>query len=233
MKFVLIILLLSIFSCKKETVNKPIEEVKTETLIEIIETEEIKIKKEIKLWATMYYTKILKSVNEGVSIRDKNGRPFPHKLNQGDWCRMAIEGSGIVDNVSYNYAGVSSAYKVRCPHKASGKVKYKLSKYKWGEGNKSNPLRPFHSLATDQRVIPYGAKVFIPEAKGVKYFIDKKEYTHNGIFYADDVGGAIKNNHIDVFVGGVIGGLKGAMKINPFNFIHSSSSRTFKAYIIE
>jgi len=53
----------------------------------------------------------------------------------------------------------------------------------------SLPLRYYHSLAVDPRLIPLGSRVYIPA------------YRHlgGGWFVAQDTGGAIKGRHVDVY----------------------------------
>jgi 3D (Asp-Asp-Asp) domain-containing protein len=53
----------------------------------------------------------------------------------------------------------------------------------------SLPLRYYHSIAVDPRLIPLGSRVYVPA------------YRHlgGGWFVAQDTGGAIKSRHIDVF----------------------------------
>jgi 3D (Asp-Asp-Asp) domain-containing protein len=53
----------------------------------------------------------------------------------------------------------------------------------------SLPLRYYHSIAVDPRLIPLGSRVYIPA------------YRHHGSgwFVAQDTGGAIKSRHIDVY----------------------------------
>lgn len=46
--------------------------------------------------------------------------------------------------------------------------------------------RPYHTIAVDPTVIPYGTKVYIPE-------FDK-------VFVAEDCGSAIKNHRIDIYM---------------------------------
>ena len=46
--------------------------------------------------------------------------------------------------------------------------------------------RPYHTLAVDPKVIPYGTRVYIPE--------------FNKVFIAEDCGGAIKGHRIDIYM---------------------------------
>ena len=46
--------------------------------------------------------------------------------------------------------------------------------------------RPYHTLAVDPKIIPYGSRVYIPE--------------FNKVFIAEDCGGAIKGNRIDIYM---------------------------------
>lgn len=52
-------------------------------------------------------------------------------------------------------------------------------------------VTPWHTIAVDPRVIPLGAWVYIP------YF---KDAPNKGLFHAEDVGGAIKGNRIDIYM---------------------------------
>ena len=56
---------------------------------------------------------------------------------------------------------------------------------------RGNPLTAYKYIAVDPKVIPLGTKVYIP------YF---KDAPNKGIFIADDTGGAIKKNRIDVLL---------------------------------
>ncbi len=58
-------------------------------------------------------------------------------------------------------------------------------------------LTELKSIAVDPRLIPLGSIVYIPQAENVTI----GGRTHGGVFYADDIGSAIKGKHIDVFAG--------------------------------
>jgi 3D (Asp-Asp-Asp) domain-containing protein len=58
-------------------------------------------------------------------------------------------------------------------------------------------LADLRSIAVDPRLIPLGSVVYIPQAENVT--VDG--HTLGGVFYAHDVGSAIKGKHIDIFVG--------------------------------
>lgn len=56
---------------------------------------------------------------------------------------------------------------------------------------RGNKLVPYKYIAVDPKIIPYGTKVYIPEFKNSPF---------GGVFIADDCGGAIKGNRIDVLL---------------------------------
>jgi 3D (Asp-Asp-Asp) domain-containing protein len=80
----------------------------------------------------------------------------------------------------------------------AGKGRYHFVKHPWGTGAKGVGLTPFRSLAVDPKVIPIGTKILIAEAVGA---LLPDGSTHDGIFTAEDTGGAIKGQHVDLFCG--------------------------------
>ena len=58
-------------------------------------------------------------------------------------------------------------------------------------------LTELKSIAVDPRLIPLGSVVYIPQAENVS--VDG--HALSGVFYAHDVGSAVKGKHIDIFVG--------------------------------
>ncbi|HEX8078530.1 MAG TPA: 3D domain-containing protein, partial [Chthoniobacterales bacterium] len=74
-------------------------------------------------------------------------------------------------------------------------------------------------------VVPLGTALYIAEARGCKLRLpDGSEATHDGYFFAGDVGGAIKQNHMDFFLG--------TTSKNPFPFVKSSQQDTVTASIV-
>jgi 3D (Asp-Asp-Asp) domain-containing protein len=53
----------------------------------------------------------------------------------------------------------------------------------------SLPLRYYHSLAVDPKLIPHGSRIYIPAYRGI----------NGGWFVAQDTGGAIIGRHLDVY----------------------------------
>lgn len=187
------------------------------------------------LWATYYYLPQVQTVSQGHALRDLAGNSLGPVLSHRDWCNSAMEGSvRVIDSngegVTYNYVGTSSVNSVDCTsifprHPKTGQVKFRLANGSYGDGVKSYKLIPFRTIAVDRTVIPYGSVVYIPSARGNKIILpDGSETVHDGYFFAGDTGGAIKGNHIDVYIG--------VAKSNPFKWIKSSSSGTFKAQVV-
>ena len=85
------------------------------------------------------------------------------------------------------------------------------------------PLVPYRTIAVDRRRIKRGTVLFIPDLRGQIFYQDGLPFAHDGYVVATDTGGAIKGNHIDVFVDDI--------ETTPFpDLIGSHPSKTFKAY---
>lgn len=185
------------------------------------------------LWATYYYLPEVQSLSSGYPLRDMKGQKLGPVLSHKNWCFAAMEGSvrvigenGKAD--TYNYAGTASGNEVNCKAYFSwnvSKTKFKHARGEYGDGVRSYMLVPYRTIAVDRNVIPYGSIVYIPSARGnVITLPDGSKTTHDGYFFAGDTGGAIKGTHIDVYIG--------VAKKNPFSWVKSRESGTFKAYIV-
>ena len=192
----------------------------------------------LNLWATYYYVPILQHDENGIDLLDANEKNTGLKLSSCDWCTACIEGTVFIKKANevlvLNYAGRSETIKYDC--RACPKYKnydgyVKTGKVLWGnssgfgQGVDNYNLIPFKSIAVDKSQIPIGSALFIPDAVGIFYTdVDGIQKSHNGYFFAADVGSKIIGNHIDVFIG--------TETLNPFSFVQSNESKTFDAYIV-
>jgi 3D (Asp-Asp-Asp) domain-containing protein len=167
-----------------------------------------------------------------------SGKKLGVKLSAKDWCSAAVEGTvnvrtGTGEIKTFNFAGTGAVEQVNCRPffpslstiSKTNKTRFGLSKGLFGEGVDGLNLVPYRSIAVDRSEIAIGTLIYIPAARGVKVILPSGESTlHDGYFFAADVGGAIKDNHIDVFIG--------VANKNPFPFVKSSKSETFDAFIV-
>jgi 3D (Asp-Asp-Asp) domain-containing protein len=72
-------------------------------------------------------------------------------------------------------------------------------------------VSPMRTLAVDPRVIPKRSIVFIEETVGM---IMPNGKPHDGLWYASDVGGAIKGKKVDLFTGVGKGSMKQLLGLN-------------------
>jgi 3D (Asp-Asp-Asp) domain-containing protein len=193
----------------------------------------------LDLWATFYY---IHSANDGSgnnNLLDVDGKKLGVTLSDRDWCKAALEGTVSVKSSNgkvktFNFAGRSDNSQVNCRPffpslttiEATNRSCFALAKGAFGDGVDGLKLVPYRSIAVDRTAIPIGTVIYIPEARGVSVTLsDGKKVLHDGYFYAADVGGAIKDNHIDVFLG--------LAENNPFPFVTSDQNDTFTAFTID
>lgn len=196
---------------------------------------EIKGKK-MKLWATFYYLPKMTSDKSGVELRDMKGNKLGYKLSNSKFCNLAMQGSGVVDGVVIGFQGRGKTKQANCSYSPSNYVRFHKDPNKYGTGVRNWAITPFKSIAVDPKWIPYGSIVYIPAAVGTEYTFEGEKHVHDGIFYAQDTGGKIKTNHIDVYLGpvdSVLGNWRDALNANPFKFIKSKESGTFEAIILD
>jgi 3D (Asp-Asp-Asp) domain-containing protein len=191
----------------------------------------------LTLWSTFYNVHIARDGSGNNPLLDATGRRLGPTLSDRDWCRAALEGTvTIVDAANnaletYNFATSASTAQVDFSRffpslgNSLNRTRFKVSKGKFGEGTAGFILVPYRTIAVDRSVIPIGSVIYIPGAKGTTVTLPSgTSITHDGYFFAADVGGAINGIHIDVFVG--------PSTTNPFSFIKSTPSGTFSAFRI-
>ncbi|MCM2279552.1 MAG: 3D domain-containing protein [Oligoflexia bacterium] len=101
---------------------------------------------------------------------------------------LALEGTGkLLDGRVVNFAG-----------RKNGETRYRVTSNPFGDGVGTCALLPFHTVAVDPTRIPLGSLVQIDETVGMLLPDGSR---HDGLWRAEDVGGAIKKDRIDLFIG--------------------------------
>ena len=75
------------------------------------------------------------------------------------------------------------------------------AEFPWGITASGRPATPFRSLAVDPKTFAMGRWYYVPELDGVILPAPAAGKVHDGCVRADDVGGAVKNEMVDFFVG--------------------------------
>ena len=120
------------------------------------------------------------------ALRDRAGRVLA-RVAPTFARRIRLEGTGRLPD--------GRLLNVDC--KIDGRWRFRVVKGS-GVGAGGRGLRPFTSVATDPSRIPTGSVLLLPDFAGQ---VLPGGARHPGCFVADDVGGAIKGNRIDVFIG--------------------------------
>ncbi|MFZ4426375.1 MAG: 3D domain-containing protein [Saprospiraceae bacterium] len=187
---------------------------------------------------TYYFIPQLKHQEGGVDLLDGNEQPTGFKLSLCDWCKAAIEGTVAINKngktTLLNFKTRSTRlvndcrscprYKNYTGYDKTGRVLWQISSG-FGLGTKGYKLVPYRSVAVDPNVIPLGSVVFIPAAAGIKIAeAGKTPWTHDGYFFAADVGSKIVGDKMDFFLG--------FSTTNPFPFVTSNAKDKFSVEIV-
>lgn len=198
------------------------------------------LEKALTLWATHYYVHAAMAAPGGIPLRDKKNKPISAPITLRDWCLGAIEGTVTVtddagQSTTFNYHDAKGSSQVDCRAvlginkpwiDATGRSRFGLSAGPFGEGVRDFLLVPYRTVAVDPKIIAFGTVIYVPAARGRTVTLpDGTSVPHDGYFFAGDTGGAIKQNHIDVF--------SGTFEGNPFpGLVRSSPEHTFDAYLV-
>jgi 3D (Asp-Asp-Asp) domain-containing protein len=188
----------------------------------------------ITLWGTYYYLPQLNDGSGEYALRDMKSMELGPRLTLREWCDSAMEGSVRIidkngDAKTFNYAGVTTDNTVDCKKIFKidvSKTKFREARGPYGDGLDDYILSPYRTLATDKKMIVPGTVLYIPQARGAKITLKSgRVITHDGYFFAGDKGGAIKENHVDVYIG--------THNSAPFfPWIKSAKEKTFQAFIV-
>ena len=80
---------------------------------------------------------------------------------------------------------------------------FKVTENQWGTGGSGRPLQPFRTVAVDPKVIKLGSLLYVPllEGRTMPGRSPWGGYVHDGCVVADDTGGGIDGNRLDLLVG--------------------------------
>jgi 3D (Asp-Asp-Asp) domain-containing protein len=109
--------------------------------------------------------------------------------------QLAVQGTGkLHDGRVLNIWGACN-----CNHSPC----FKVTQAQWGTAGSGKPLQPFRTVAVDPRVVKLGSLLYVPllEGRTMPGRPPWGGYVHDGCVVADDTGGHIAGNRIDLFVG--------------------------------
>ena len=80
---------------------------------------------------------------------------------------------------------------------------FKVIQQQWGTGGSGRALHPFRTVAVDPKVIKLGSLLYVPllEGRTMPGRAPWGGFVHDGCVVADDTGGGIKGEQLDLFVG--------------------------------
>jgi 3D (Asp-Asp-Asp) domain-containing protein len=120
--------------------------------------------------------------------------------------QLAVQGTGkLHDGRVLNIWGPCNCKRSPC---------FKVTQAQWGTAGSGKPLQPFRTMAVDPRVVKLGSWLYVPllEGRTMPGRGPWGGYVHDGCVIADDTGGHIVGNRLDLFVGrkGYFLGLSGS-----------------------
>ncbi|HEY7797377.1 MAG TPA: 3D domain-containing protein [Hyphomonadaceae bacterium] len=200
--------------------------------------------KKMKLWATYYHMPTLRPSASNVTARPllgRNGKAISPPLSQADWCDAAMQGSVWVKNeegeeTAYMYVDSRGPEQMVCDKyfgdlnlrikSATRRARFVAFHHPQACDVRPIPLMAFRTIAVDPARIKFGTVLYVPALRGLGFWKDGELFAHDGYVVASDRGGAIEDNHIDMFVDDAAG--------NPFpKVVRSNPRHTFEAFVID
>jgi 3D (Asp-Asp-Asp) domain-containing protein len=108
--------------------------------------------------------------------------------------QLALQGTGkLRDGRVLNIWG-----NCQCGHSPC----FKVTENQWGSSGSGRPLQPFRTVAVDPKVIKIGSLLYVPLLEGrlMPGRAPWGGFVHDGCVVADDTGGHIDGNQLDLFV---------------------------------
>ncbi len=208
------------------------------------EDEALNPKKKMKLWATYYHMPTVRPSWTSVAAKPligKNGKAVSPPLSTEDWCDAAMQGSIWVDNgkddpQAFMYVDSRGPEQVVCDRhfgELSERIKSATRRARFAPFYHPQacdvrviPLMAFRTIAVDRERIKMGTVLYIPKLRGETFWNNGEIFVHDGYVIASDTGGAIEDNHIDMFVADA--------NVKPFpDIVRSNPRGTFEAYLVD
>ncbi|HEY4059925.1 MAG TPA: 3D domain-containing protein [Kofleriaceae bacterium] len=129
-----------------------------------------------------------------VTVYDQSCEPLAD-VTRDFAAAMQLQGTGkLRDGRLLNIAGKCSCERSPCFH---------VVEAQWGLAGTGNALQPFRTVAVDPKVIKLGSLLYVPilEGRTMPGRAPWGGYVHDGCVVADDTGGGINDNQLDLFVG--------------------------------
>ena len=108
---------------------------------------------------------------------------------------LELQGTGkLRDGRVLNIAGRCHCDRTPC---------FQVTPTQWGTAGTGRPLQPFRTVAVDPKVVKLGSLLYVPLLEG-RVMPGRPPwggYVHDGCVVADDTGGHIDGNQLDLFVG--------------------------------
>ncbi|MEZ5938479.1 MAG: 3D domain-containing protein [Hyphomonadaceae bacterium] len=198
-----------------------------------------------RLWATWYYMPTVRAASLAafaVPLKGRKGEDISAPLTKTDWCNAALQGSVWVerpdgDATAYVFVDARGPQQTDCGghlgnlstgiKNATGRARFATFKHPAGCDVRRYPLQPYRTIAVDPHRFRMGTVLYSPDLRGQVFRYRGEVYVHDGYLIASDRGGAIKGNHIDVFVEDPAG-------VDPLpNIIQSNPGGAFDAYPVK
>lgn len=114
---------------------------------------------------------------------------------------VCVQGSGrIASGQTVSFARRDCECAAVCP-RTGQRICFEAldpERFPWGRGARGKPITPLVTVAVDTSVIPFGTRIFIPEAVGLPR---PDGSAHDGCFVAEDRGLKVIGEHLDIFTG--------------------------------
>lgn len=202
-------------------------------------------KGKLDLWATWYHMPVVRALeteaNGSAPLLDRKGKAISANLSVRDWCDAAMQGSIWIETASgareaFMFIDDKGPEQINCDthfgqlsdgiKSATRRARFARFTHPRACDVRPRPLMPYRTVAVDPKRFRMGQVLFIPDLRGEAFWLEGELFVHDGYVVAGDRGGAIKGDHIDMFVADVAR--------DPFpNVIKSHPRGKFEAYLVE